>query len=47
MPDICVRVLQLRDCPFEIGFKTGEKMRNQPIVKTFESITKPEIDTET
>ncbi|TGB03523.1 C45 family autoproteolytic acyltransferase/hydolase [Halobacillus salinus] len=44
MTDIYVNVLQLRDTAFEVGFKTGKEIENQSILKTFEAITKPEID---
>ncbi|SDJ16345.1 C45 family autoproteolytic acyltransferase/hydolase [Salimicrobium halophilum] len=44
MKDICVDLLQIRDSSFEIGVRTGRVIQNQPIVQTFKSITKPEID---
>jgi predicted choloylglycine hydrolase len=39
-----VSIFQIRDSAFQIGLKTGEKLRNTSILKTFESITKQEID---
>ncbi|MYL18855.1 peptidase C45 [Halobacillus litoralis] len=44
MPDFFVNVLQIRDSSFDIGIKTGMEIKNQPIIKTLEAITKPEID---
>ena len=44
MSETYVNVLQIRDSSFEIGRKTGMKIQHLPIVKTFEAITKPEID---
>lgn len=41
-----MKVLQIRDRSFEIGIKTGMEIKNQPIIKTFEAITKSEIDYE-
>jgi len=39
-----VSIFQIRDSSFQIGLKTGEKIRNTSILKTFESITRQEID---
>jgi predicted choloylglycine hydrolase len=39
-----VSIFQIRGNSFQIGLKTAEKVRNTPILKTFESITKQEID---
>ena len=37
--------LALRD-NYHNGLKLGRRLRNQPILKAFEAVTKPEIDTE-
>lgn len=39
-----VDVLQMRDANFNIGLKMGKHIKNSSLLKTFESITKPEID---
>lgn len=44
MSNFDVRIFQIRGSSFQIGLKTGEKLRNTSILKIFESITKQEID---
>ncbi|MFI8575436.1 C45 family autoproteolytic acyltransferase/hydrolase [Rossellomorea aquimaris] len=44
MSSFKVSIFQIRDSCFQIGLKTADKVRNTPILKTFESITKQEID---
>lgn len=44
MSETYVNVLQIRGSSYEIGIKTGLEIENQPIIKTLEAITKPEID---
>lgn len=44
MLDFEVKILQLRDNSYQIGYQTGESIRNNEIVKTWGGITKPEID---
>lgn len=44
MSNFNVRIFQIRGSSFQIGLKTGEKLRNTSILKIFESITKQEID---
>lgn len=46
MPDYTVHILQLREDNYHNGLKLGRSLRNQPILKAFEAVTKPEIDTE-
>lgn len=46
MPDYTVHIMQLREDNYYNGLKLGRSLRNQPILKTFEAATKPEIDTE-
>ncbi|MEC0305397.1 C45 family autoproteolytic acyltransferase/hydrolase [Paenibacillus lautus] len=46
MPDYTVHILQLREDNYHNGLKLGRRLRNQPILKAFEAITKSEIDTE-
>lgn len=46
MPDYTVHILQLREDNYHNGFKLGRSLRNQSILKAFEAVTKPEIDTE-
>ncbi|HLR51670.1 MAG TPA: C45 family peptidase [Candidatus Avamphibacillus sp.] len=44
MFNFTVDILQIRDSSFNIGFKMGKYVKDKPFLKTFESITKPEID---
>lgn len=44
MSNFTVDILQVRDSSYNIGFKMGMYIRNKPVLKTFQSITKPEID---
>lgn len=44
MSNFSVNVLQIRDSSFNTGSKMGKFIRNKPILKTLELITKPEID---
>lgn len=44
MSNFTVDILQIRDSSYNIGLKMGREVRNNPILKTLESITKPEID---
>ncbi|WP_121604646.1 C45 family autoproteolytic acyltransferase/hydolase [Virgibacillus sp. Bac332] len=44
MSNFTVDVLQIRDSSFNIGLKMGRYIRNKPILKVLESITKPKID---
>ena len=46
MPDYTVHILRLREDNYHNGLKLGRRLRNQPILKAFEAVTKPEIDTE-
>ncbi|WP_102691973.1 C45 family autoproteolytic acyltransferase/hydolase [Rummeliibacillus pycnus] len=41
-----VKVLQIRDSSFNIGFRTGKIIQNNPIIRALEMITKPEIEYE-
>ena len=44
MSSFKVSIFQIRGNSYQIGLKTAEKVRNTPILKTFESITRQEID---
>ncbi|EKN70069.1 hypothetical protein BABA_06821 [Neobacillus bataviensis LMG 21833] len=44
MSKFSVSVHQIRDNSFNIGVKMGQFIKNKPILKMLESITKPEID---
>ncbi|OCA88419.1 peptidase C45 [Bacillus sp. FJAT-27225] len=44
MSTFSVSVIQLRDSSFDIGLKMGKYIKNKPILKTLELITKSEID---
>ncbi|MGE8205425.1 C45 family autoproteolytic acyltransferase/hydrolase [Heyndrickxia sp. NPDC080065] len=44
MSNFNVDVLQIRDSSFNIGLKMGKLLKNRPILKSLEAITKPEID---
>lgn len=46
MPDYTVHIMQLREDNYHNGLKLGRSLRNQPILKAFEAVTKPNIDTE-
>lgn len=46
MPEYTVHILQLREDNYHNGLRLGRRLRNQPILKAFEAVTKPEIDTE-
>lgn len=46
MSELNVAILQIRDTSFNIGFEMGKHIQSQPILKTLEMITKPEIDYE-
>ncbi|MUK88857.1 peptidase C45 [Ornithinibacillus sp. L9] len=44
MREFTVQVLQMRESSFRIGLNMGEYIRNKPIVKLLEAITRTEID---
>lgn len=44
MSNFNVDILQMRDSSFNIGFKMGKYIKNNPLLNIFESITKPDID---
>ncbi|RNB74978.1 peptidase C45 [Brevibacillus invocatus] len=44
MSNFQVQVLQLRDSAYQNGLVLGQQLRSNPIVKTFEMITREEID---
>lgn len=44
MSNFTVDVLQMRDNNFNFGLTMGKYIKNRSLLKTFESITKPEID---
>ncbi|MEI5906952.1 C45 family peptidase [Bacillus spongiae] len=44
MSELLVNVIQIRDTSFNIGLKFGKNIQNSPLLKVFDSITKPEID---
>lgn len=46
MPDYTVHIMQLREDNYHNGLKLGRSLRNKPILKAFEAVTKPNIDTE-
>jgi len=39
-----VNIVQMRESSFNIGIKMGKLIKNSSLIKSFESITKPEID---
>lgn len=44
MENFEVKILQIRDHSYQIGYETGKSMRENPIVQILETITKPEIN---
>lgn len=44
MSNFQVQVLQLRDSAYQNGLVLGQQLRSNPIVRTFEMITREEID---
>ncbi|WP_277673888.1 C45 family autoproteolytic acyltransferase/hydolase [Piscibacillus halophilus] len=44
MSELLVNVIQARDTSFNIGYKFGKHLKNNPLLTVLDSITRPEID---